>query len=384
MPTTVCITGGSGFLGAMTVKLCLQRGYTVRTTTRSPSKHEARLKALVPSQASHLTVIQADLLTTDFTEIFRGCDVVMHTASPFFLRGANEDNVVKPAVEGTRNVFVACAAASVPTVIITSSTAAIYGWYGNKAPDHVMTEADWSDEAALVQHENWYCVSKTRAEKLAWALAKQYNIQLAVMNPCLIWGEMLPPALNTSSGAVLSYLDGSKTLIQNCTKCVVSVEDVALAHVLAFEQGQVDPNKVYGQRYLLVGGCPSWAQVARVLSKWALSHTSVPLPIPTIVDPNLPPIGLGAVPPNATLYDVSRAEEVGVNTCSVCPLCKTVVARGMVVVGVDWDSDVVFCFFVLSFVYQVLGMKFQTVSGKAERRAVQYECVGCWVWYRCV
>jgi cinnamoyl-CoA reductase len=136
--TTVCVTGGSGFLGAMTVKLCLERGWNVRTTTRSPLKHQNRLENLVPNTKDRLTIYQADLLTTDFTNIFQGCDVVMHTASPFFVEGATEKNVVVPAVQGTQNVLDACHRANIKYVCLTSSTASIYAWYGMHPVDHVM------------------------------------------------------------------------------------------------------------------------------------------------------------------------------------------------------------------------------------------------------
>ena len=179
MTTTVCITGGSGFLGAMTVKVCLERGWIVRTTTRNPIKHEERLKSLVPSASSNLTIFQADLLQPEsFNEAFQGCDVIFHTASPFFLAGANEQNVVEPAVQGTRNVFDAAKVANVKKIVLTSSTAAIYGWYGKHEDGHVMTEADWSDEDALIQAGNWYSVSKQRAEQLAWQRAEEDGVKV--------------------------------------------------------------------------------------------------------------------------------------------------------------------------------------------------------------
>ena len=148
-----------------------------------------------------------------------------------------------------------------------------------------------------------------RAEKLAWKLSKEMNINLAVMNPCLIWGEMLGSSLNTSSGAILSYLNGSRTLIQNCTKCVVAVEDVALAHVLAYEKGLTHPEIIYGKRYLLVGACPAWSEISNVLQEWSKKN-NLTLPIPTEVDSTLPPSGLGADPPAVTPYNVSRANEL--------------------------------------------------------------------------
>ena len=308
MTTTVCITGGSGFLGAMTVKVCLERGWIVHTTTRNPSKHEERLKSLVPSASSNLTIFAADLLQPgSFNEAFQNCDVIFHTASPFFLAGANEQNVVEPAVQGTRNVFDAAKVANIKKIVLTSSTAAIYGWYGKHEDGHVMTEADWSDEEALIQAGNWYSVSKQRAEQLAWKRAEVDGVKLAVMNPCLIFGEMLQPSVNTSSNAVLSYLNGSRKEIDNCTKCCVAVEDVAMAHVLAYERGESDKPEVWGKRFLLVGSCSSWKEMCDVLRGMEYKEGSK-VEIPTVVSDVVGPPGLGATPPNATPYNVSRAE----------------------------------------------------------------------------
>ena len=56
-----------------------------------------------------------------FRDAFAGCDVVLHTASPFFVKGATEENVVKPAVQGTRNVLEAVVAAGIDRVVLTSA-----------------------------------------------------------------------------------------------------------------------------------------------------------------------------------------------------------------------------------------------------------------------
>lgn len=54
---------------------------------------------------------------------------MIHVASPFPAESPkNEDEVIKPAVEGTKNVLEACVnAGCVKRVVVTSSCAAIYG-----------------------------------------------------------------------------------------------------------------------------------------------------------------------------------------------------------------------------------------------------------------
>lgn len=59
----------------------------------------------------------------------KDCTFVIHMASPFPPETPkNEDEVIKPAVEGTKNVLQACVnAGCVKRVVLTSSCVAIYG-----------------------------------------------------------------------------------------------------------------------------------------------------------------------------------------------------------------------------------------------------------------
>jgi nucleoside-diphosphate-sugar epimerase len=53
----------------------------------------------------------------------------VHTASPFTFSAKTEEDLVKPAVDGTLSVMKACAKHGVKRVVITSSIAAItMGW----------------------------------------------------------------------------------------------------------------------------------------------------------------------------------------------------------------------------------------------------------------
>jgi len=145
----VCVTGASGFLGSWVLKLCLEEGWKVRATTRSPEKHRERLISLVPKgqrAEDVLEIVALDLLDGDdssFDNAVKGCDACFHTASPFFIVGSTRDNVVKPAVEGTRKVLKAVQRNGIKDVVLTSSTAAIYAYFGKFPIEHVMTENDW-------------------------------------------------------------------------------------------------------------------------------------------------------------------------------------------------------------------------------------------------
>ena len=61
----------------------------------------------------------------------KDCDYVIHVASPFpSTPPKTEDEVITPAVEGTKNILEACSkSGSVKRVVITSSVVTIYSMF---------------------------------------------------------------------------------------------------------------------------------------------------------------------------------------------------------------------------------------------------------------
>eukprot|EP00041_Stephanoeca_diplocostata_P007880 m.113330 g.113330 ORF g.113330 m.113330 type:complete len:342 (-) comp17076_c0_seq1:413-1438(-) len=321
MASPICVTGGSGFLGAWCVKKLLDKGYTVHTTTRSAGKAEYLKK--LEGAAERLKIFSGcDLLTPgSFDAAISGCDAVLHTASPFYSQGGSEDNLVVPATEGTRNVLATCNKFGVTRVALTASTACVYVVYGTTEPNHVFTEEDWSPEDLLREKENWYCLSKVKAEKLAWEMSKapECTFKLTVLNPCLILGPMVPgqPHLNTSSNSITGFMDGSKEFIPHECKSVVDVRDVADAHIAAIEKGTM-----WGRRVVLVAGQPHWAEVAGYVSHALPEEQRKKVPV--MVSPKLGAAALGAPPPLPTLVDASPAEKLlGISYRSVYEMVTT-------------------------------------------------------------
>jgi nucleoside-diphosphate-sugar epimerase len=110
----------------------------------------------------------------------KGCTTCIHTASPFFNSSTEEDELIKPAVEGTRAVMRACHAAGIHRVVLTSSTASVFAKKTEEG--HVFTEEDWSDEQLLRQNRVLYPLSKTLAERAAWDFVEEHkDMQLIVV-----------------------------------------------------------------------------------------------------------------------------------------------------------------------------------------------------------
>lgn len=74
-------------------------------------------------------LIKSLCLKLYFFRAVKDCSYVIHTASPFpSTPPSNPDDVLLPAVDGTKNVLQACAdAGTIKRVVITSSVAAIHG-----------------------------------------------------------------------------------------------------------------------------------------------------------------------------------------------------------------------------------------------------------------
>jgi len=238
----VLVTGGTGYMASWIIKQLLDDGKEVRTTVRDLSRKDKseHLTALAVKSRGTLAFFEADLLKKGgFAEAMAGCELVIHTASPFKISGLKnaQKELVEPALEGTRNVLESAdATESVKRVVLTSSIAAIYGDAVDiqKTADGIFTEEDWNFSSS-VGHQP-YPYSKTMAEKLAWEMAgKQNQWDLLTINPGFIMGPSLSKRTDSTSIDIMIQLATGKfkTGVPSGEMGFVDVRDVAKAHILA-------------------------------------------------------------------------------------------------------------------------------------------------------
>lgn len=272
----VLVTGGSGFVGSHVILQLLAAGHEVRTTVRSLSREaevRATLAAAGADACDRLSFFAADLeKDPGWAEAAAGCDYVHHVASPFPpAQPRDEDELIRPAREGTLRVLRAARDAGAKRIVVTSSFAAM--GYGHGQRDTPYTEADWTDpDGPAVQP---YMKSKTLAERAAWDfIAREGNgMELAVVNPVGVFGPALNGDLSTSIFLVKTMIEGKMPGTPRLYLGVVDVRDVADLHLRAM----TDPAAA-GERFLAVAGeAMSFHQMATVLrERLGAAATRVP------------------------------------------------------------------------------------------------------------
>lgn len=162
---------------------------------------------------------------------------MFHLASPCIVDKVHdpERELLGPAIKGTNNVLTAAKELGVRRVVVTSSISAITPsryW----PADVVKREDCWTDVDYCKQNGLWYPLSKTLAEKAAWEFAKEKGLDVVVVNPgTVMGGPILPPTLNASVLMLLRLLQGCTEVYEDFFMGSVHVKDVALAHILVYE-----------------------------------------------------------------------------------------------------------------------------------------------------
>ena len=267
MPKTVLLTGASGYIAKHIALQLLEAGYRVRGTVRSLARGAEVADAVRPHLSAttdlenRLTFVALDLSSDDgWDDAMAGVDVLMHTASPFPLtQPKNEDDLIRPAVDGALRALRAAHKAGISRVVFTSSTAAILG-SDLPAGDSAFDETNWTDPTD--PELTAYTRSKTLAEQAAWQFVQDEapDMQLTVVNPGFVLGAPLDQKFGTSIQVVERLLRGKDPMLPNIGFSTVDVQDVAEMHVVA-----IDKPETYGQRIMTVDTFISFKELAQAI-----------------------------------------------------------------------------------------------------------------------
>lgn len=258
MAGTVLVTGGSGYIAGYIIRQLVSEGWTVHTTIRNLAREQS-VRDLIAVDNSRLKFFAADLMSdAGWAEAMAGCTHVAHVASPIPSAPPKDENeIIKPAVEGVLRALRFARAAGVKRFVQTSSVAAIA--YGVPRGEHTFTEASWTDPE---KSDYAYVKSKTLAERAArdWVAAEGGGMEFCTINPSMVLGPVWSGDFSTSVEAVKKLMDGSMPGCPDFGFSVVDVRDVADLHIRALSAPDMA-----NERFIAAGPFYKMAEVAQIL-----------------------------------------------------------------------------------------------------------------------
>jgi dihydroflavonol-4-reductase len=244
----ILLTGISGFIAKHCAVEMLRAGYRVRGTVRDLSKADkVRATLAKHCDVSKLEFVAADLMAdAGWAEAAKGVYGVLHVASPFIIGEPKDENeLIRPAVDGTMRVLKAAIAAGAKRFVQTSSIAAMMAGHGYTRTKP-FTEDDWTildgpDVSA-------YQKSKTLAERAArdYLAQTKADIHYASVNPGFVLGPLLDSDYGASASVIQMFMKGKYPGCPALSFPCVDVRDIGKMHRLALETSEPSGGRYVG------------------------------------------------------------------------------------------------------------------------------------------
>ena len=273
----VLLTGISGYIANHCAVELLKHGYSVRGAVRNLSKRENVFKAVKKKidPKNNLEFCELDLLIDKgWDEAVKGCQYVMHVASPFVNAEPKDANLyIKPAVEGTMRALRAAKNEGVKRVVLTSS---VISMLHNADKSIDFDYKSWTNVNA--KNVSAYAKSKTLAEEFAWNFIKNQDgdslMELVTINPSAVFGPTLSGNLSGASMSMFNnMITGKIPILPKAAINISDVRDVAKIHVLSLENQIAN-----GKRFIVASKNPySFYEIAKILKSKGYNKVSTKL-----------------------------------------------------------------------------------------------------------
>ncbi|KAK5812961.1 Bifunctional dihydroflavonol 4-reductase/flavanone 4-reductase [Gossypium arboreum] len=225
----VCVMDASGRLGSTLVERLLERGYTVHAAVQG-HVDDLKLNGVATEREKKLKIFQADPFDyQSITDALKGCSGLFYAFEPPQDHPAYDEYMVEVEVRAAHNVVEACARTeTIDKVVFTSSATAVL-WRDNNSQSLAsdLDERHWSDVNFCRKFKLWHALSKTVAEKTAWALAMDRDINMVSING----GLLMEPHLSITH----PYLKGAAEMYESGTFVTVDLQFLVDAHICVFE-----------------------------------------------------------------------------------------------------------------------------------------------------
>ncbi|KAK9927984.1 hypothetical protein M0R45_025142 [Rubus argutus] len=213
---TVCVMDASGHLGSTLAQRLVHRGYTVHAALQSHG--ESKFGSVSCENNKRLKIFHLDPFDyQSIVDALKGCSGLFYTFEPPQDQPDYDEYMAEVEVRAAHNVLEACARTeTIDKVVFTSSVTAVV-WRNDRsnnkstaaaaaAPE--LDERHWTDVNFCRNFKLWHALSKTLAEKTAWALAMDRSLNMVSMNVGLVMSSDLSITNPYLKGAAEMYEDG--------------------------------------------------------------------------------------------------------------------------------------------------------------------------------
>jgi dihydroflavonol-4-reductase len=257
----VVVTGVTGFLGSWLTYMLIENGsYSVRATMRN-SKDQSKLdkiKGGFKEKFDKLELVEADMSDdASIDKAIEGCKYVFHVATPFPAESPSDENeLIKPAVNGAESIVKACDKHGVKRLVFTSTIGTMDDWTLGDCEINEECQAPIDDDTIP------YVKSKILAENKIQEMVTEINetrkkeskpeLELVIINPSFIQGPLIIECSGASQQLVSGIMTGKIPQVPPYHLKGIDVRDLALAHIKGLE---IEPYK----RYAMIAGESTFA-----------------------------------------------------------------------------------------------------------------------------
>jgi len=251
MSPQALVTGATGFVGRNLVRILCAHGWSVRALVPPTERASAAVDPRAETVEGDITVPDSLRGSMD------GVDGVFHLAGLVTSWVQDPTEFTRVNVGGTENVIEEALRAGVTRFVFTSSMSGI-----GVRPGEVVRE-----DSPPGRVFGAYEASKAAAERRVTTAVRERGLPGIVLIPSIILG---PGDVRNAGQLMLSFCRGEApgVFAEETILPVVGVEDVARAHLLAYERGRV------GERYIVSSEDRPWGELMRIAS----DYSGTPLP----------------------------------------------------------------------------------------------------------
>lgn len=244
----VLVTGGTGLVGAHSIRALIASGHSVRAFVRNRDKLERVLSPLGVN-VSDCEIVEGELSDTEaLRQALSGCDAVLHTAGLFSNRLEDQPLMKRTNIDGTRSVLTLATELGLDPIVHVSSILALF-----PPPGAVQTADDPVRSPSSV-----YAATKAQAETIAREFQSR-GAPVVCVYPGAVQGPF-DPTFSDGPKLIARYLKTGNVLVTQGGLVYTDVRDLAKVISCTFEPGRGPRRYMFGGNYL------THAELHRLLS----------------------------------------------------------------------------------------------------------------------